>query len=371
MMKLNNQKGLSLVELLVAMVLGIFLMGQVIQVVVNGKRTFQMEQELSQIQENARFALEFIAQDIRMAGYTGCNANAANISNAINSAASAFNTIGVNGFEHAAGTGTYPGSISGIVLANTDAIMIGRADSDSEFNVTGHNSGTSVFTLAKNHPFQEGAFLMVADANCNHIGVFQQSNVPAVPSALVAHTAGGTTAPTNCTPLLGQTAPDQYVTCSIGTPGTKVYGAGSKLMPFVNNTYYIAPSVSLGGVPALWREPIGGTDEELVQGVENIQLSYGVDSNNDGIADRYGRANQILAFAETSEPANDTPTGPNGTVDWNDVVSVRVSLLMRSMSSVLDTATANPALDGAPVPTDRFLRQTVVATVQLRNGGLL
>lgn len=63
------QRGLSLVELLVALVISLFLIAGVIQLFIGSKQTYRFHDALSRVQENGRFALEAMARDIRMAGY--------------------------------------------------------------------------------------------------------------------------------------------------------------------------------------------------------------------------------------------------------------------------------------------------------------
>ncbi|MDS4058864.1 MAG: PilW family protein [Candidatus Contendobacter sp.] len=65
----QRQHGLSLVEILVALVLSLFLLVGVIQLFIGSKQTYRFHDALSRVQENGRFALEAMARDIRMAGY--------------------------------------------------------------------------------------------------------------------------------------------------------------------------------------------------------------------------------------------------------------------------------------------------------------
>lgn len=63
------QRGLTLVEILVALVISAFLMAGVIQLFIGSKQTYRSHDALSRIQENGRFALEAMSRDIRAAGY--------------------------------------------------------------------------------------------------------------------------------------------------------------------------------------------------------------------------------------------------------------------------------------------------------------
>lgn len=66
----RTQLGLSLVELMVAMALGLLLMTGVIQVFLSSRQTYAANEAMGRLQENGRFALEFIARSARLAGYT-------------------------------------------------------------------------------------------------------------------------------------------------------------------------------------------------------------------------------------------------------------------------------------------------------------
>ncbi len=65
----KKQAGLSIVELLVALVISMLLMTGVVQVFFASKQTYASNEAASRLQENGRFALEFIAQNARHAGY--------------------------------------------------------------------------------------------------------------------------------------------------------------------------------------------------------------------------------------------------------------------------------------------------------------
>ena len=112
------------------------------------------------------------------------------------------------------------------------------------------------------------------------------------------------------------------------------------------------------GAPTLYRRELGATggdasvdDEELVQGVENIQILYGLDVSGDGFANRY-------------IDADDVPS-----VDWDDVVTVRVHILFRSFAEVTQSPQTFRFVGTDYTPADRFLRQEFISTIELRNKG--
>src|SRR5690349_21027647 len=83
-MSRRHSKGMTLVELMVAMVLGLVIIGGVIGVMLANKRSYSTNQGLAQVQETARTAFELMARDIRQAGGNGCD-SPARTSNLLNS----------------------------------------------------------------------------------------------------------------------------------------------------------------------------------------------------------------------------------------------------------------------------------------------
>ena len=72
----KHQGGIGLVELMIAMTLSLVIGAAVIQVFLSQRQTYRTQDDMARIQENARFAFEQIAQDIRQVGYWGCSRKA-------------------------------------------------------------------------------------------------------------------------------------------------------------------------------------------------------------------------------------------------------------------------------------------------------
>ncbi len=68
----HHQQGLSLIELMIAIMLSIFITAAMISLFVNSKQNYRLNENMSRLQENARFAVSFIARDLRMADYRTC-----------------------------------------------------------------------------------------------------------------------------------------------------------------------------------------------------------------------------------------------------------------------------------------------------------
>ncbi|MGH8540908.1 MAG: PilW family protein, partial [Stenotrophobium sp.] len=65
----RHQSGLTLIELMIALVLGLLIIAGVGEVFLAGRASYSVQQRLSNLQENGRFALHFLQSDIRRAGY--------------------------------------------------------------------------------------------------------------------------------------------------------------------------------------------------------------------------------------------------------------------------------------------------------------
>ena len=71
-LRLTRQAGLTITELLISVVLGIFLVSGVLSVFLGGLTTFRTNDALARIQESGRFGMELMRRDLRQAGYYGC-----------------------------------------------------------------------------------------------------------------------------------------------------------------------------------------------------------------------------------------------------------------------------------------------------------
>jgi len=102
--RMVRPRGLSLIELLVAIALGGLLMGGAISLFVNNRATYEITNDMARLQENARFALQLLTRDIRMAGYVGCVNDLTKVNDNIglNEGRLANFTHGIEGFESGA-----------------------------------------------------------------------------------------------------------------------------------------------------------------------------------------------------------------------------------------------------------------------------
>lgn len=339
-MFLVKQKGLSLVELMVAMLLGLVLMAGVLQVFLASKRTYTYQTALSRVQENGRIAQEFFSRDIRMAGYTGCASGSYGaLTNTLNQSTSVNYdfSIGVQGYDVGSSTPSALSAISPTPLANTDVLVL-RGPVGSGVKIVQNNSEKQLFAESTGDDgksgISDGDILMVSD--CTKSRVFQATNVEPESGRLnVGH--ADSSSPGNAVKSWGGQS----------RPADEQFGTDAEIIKVSTVYYFIAAGAS--GQPALFQRIGLGTAEEILEGVENMQILYGRDTNGDKVPDSYATATTI---------------GTN----WSQVVSVRVQLLVRSTEDAVVDAPQAYSFNGASVtPTDRRLRQVFVSTTGLRS----
>lgn len=231
--EIKNQQGMTLIEILIAMVLGSFLLGGVYKIFLGSNQNYRLQENLSRIQESGRFAMEFISRDVRMADFRGCYT-----------------------------TGSVAGAISGTEGA-TDSITVTRV-------------------------------------------------------------AGTCAAPVN-----------------------------QSLAYTIQNFTYPDGTV----VPTLYRNTNGVGAVALIEGIEDMQILYGEDTDADGTPNHYVDAD------------GGDGVGPN-VVNMANVVSVRISLLVHSLSDRLTSQPLGYYFNGivtTPPTTDRRLRRVFTSTIGIRN----
>jgi type IV pilus assembly protein PilW len=232
-----QQKGLTLVEIMVALLLGLFVLGGIMQIFSNSKQTYKMQEALSRLQENGRFAMDFLGRDIRMADFRSCST----------------------------------------------ALPLLDPANGNKWGVTGSNG--------------------VEDAT-NH----------------------ASDAPDSITLRWTDTSP-----C---------------LAPSVTTTYTVATGLqqSINGAAAV----------QMIEGMENMQITYGVDSDGDTVPNYYAPAG---TGAGTVTPAL-----------MGSVYSVRVSILLATIDDNLTAAAQSINYNGGTLPpTDRRIRRVFNSTFTLRN----
>lgn len=340
------QSGLSLVEVMIAVVLGLFLLLGLTVIAVNNISTSDELERANQQIENGRYALQLISDDLRNAGYLGefnpnllatpaakpdpCSTTLADLHSAL--------PIAVQGYDR----GAAPPSCINDVKANTDIIVIRRAS-----------------TCA------------IGDAGCD-------ASVPN--AAYFQSSACGSVAELGSTS--GNYAASFYALDTVATNLTRHAKDCVTLAPvrqYFTRIYFIANNDKpLDGIPTLKRLELGNpalpggfTTVSLVQGIDNMQIEYGVDNPTSPT----GAPIAFIADPDNYSACSPT-TSPTCTAYWKNVVAVKIHLLGRSITptagyttaktySMGFDATGSPAIDG-PF-TDSFKRHLYESTLRINN----
>lgn len=369
----HSDRGFSLVELLVSMAIALIVMAGVLNSFLASRAAFKFNQELAFIQDNARYATALLTRDIRMAGYYGCDMSNAIITNSISG--SSFNGLldlnGIEGWESARTEPSTPLLFKSEVVPGTDAFVVRYGSQDNSLVVAGHTVASATIDIVGTHGYDAGTVMMIADTDCRHLGIFAMSGPTNTNdnAVTVVHNKGNATTE-NCTKSIrgigsGDTDGDGTFDCDDGC-GTNTcdwssaqgYSPGAQVMSFYATAYYVKDSALDATMPVLSMRrllesgAVSAQAEEVVPGIEDMQVTYGVDSDANGIPDHYYNANGVVTNA-----------------NWDSVISVRLDMLARSETTVLPQAESRTFTLGGVSTTynDRYLRQLVTTTVRIRN----
>ena len=133
--------GFTLVELMIAMTLGLATVAAVGWVYLGTMQAYRTHDALSRLQEGARHAFEVIGKDVRMTGTTGCSY--ASTMNVMNNPTAWYEDLFGQSLISVAKNGT-----ANTQTQYSDALRVLRADISREYIVQNHNSAASTFTLA-------------------------------------------------------------------------------------------------------------------------------------------------------------------------------------------------------------------------------
>ncbi len=310
---LHREQGFSLVELMVSLVLGGLIIAGVGTVYLGSRQSFRTQDAMARMQEGARYAFETMSVDLRQVGFGCASVNTDAVDADPNNWYRNVFKRPLLGFESGAGLS---GTTATGAIANTDAFLVLRADKSRESQLA------SASTTVTPHGITTGGWAVVTE-------VYSDA------TAYQASSASGTNITLN---------PASALPCRPGAPVAAA--ANFMLLPLAGHVYYLRDNPA--GEPSLYRETLraDGTTEaqELVEGVEDMQVLYGEDTTQ-------------LTVPECPDDrcsANVYRTA-DAVTDWNRVVAVRVTLTMRSPET-------NVGTDG-----DGRLHKTFTTTIAVRN----
>jgi type IV pilus assembly protein PilW len=322
---------MTLIELMVALAIGAFLMLGAVTVFMQSRTTFRVTETLSRLQENARFALDTMEPDIRMAHFWGLTARTYLIQGrrAINEAAGIGDQTctanfvvnlneAIDGTNNAYAWGC--AAFGGAAMANSDTLIVRRAVEDAIPRAT-----------------------LTACITCDNTFYIQSTR------AQLGQI------------FVGKTVPAGYNELTSETHALSVNG------------YYVATTSSVPGLPSLRRKILRASgaieDEEIAVGVEDMQIQFGIDTDVPGtpVAPNPNRGS-IDRYVNPDDPVID-PTNvafnPNA-----EILAVRVWLRLRGErieNGLSDTTDYEYADLDAGVFADSVRRLLVSKTIYVRN----
>jgi len=363
-------RGLSLIELLISMVMGLSLAAGVMQVYVANSQAERDQEARGRMQENGRFAITLLAQELRMAGYLGCLASieATDFNNALDVPPASFQpATGLQGWE-AADTGPgdeAPSEENVAVVASTSggwatsggnvldatAAMPG-SDMLRIWNADGAGATINSITPGVSTVINTDVF----DVEANDILMLSDcERADWVQACTVAEAGGGVSL--NIT-LSAACAPGNIPSRPLATR------VGGEVVRLQGTLFFVGKRGDVAtNPPALFRRELSqsaaaDTAEELVEGIESLQILYGINADNDNkkTVDAYVAADDVG--------------------DWARVISVRISVLVQSIEDgmlpapqpyVFNGVTYNGTAGNGDLPEDNRLRRVFTSTITLRN----
>ncbi|MDJ0905305.1 MAG: PilW family protein [Woeseiaceae bacterium] len=313
-----RQTGLTLVELLVALAIGSFLIIGSVQIYNQSRQAFVVNESIARVQETAQFAMDTIEADLRMASNWGRTSRPLSIEGR-----SVLGDPNPNGLPEPNGCG------DGWAL-------------DIAMTVDGENNDYNLACAAQ----------PAAQGNSDHFTIRRATVDP------VALENGR---------LQVQTTRIQGAVFADGAVPPPFSAADSSTHNLIVNTYYVADdSPLIPGTPTLRRKTLttaGGApiivDQEIAPGVENLQIQFGVDTNEDNTVDRY------------VNPGDDVynPIAA-GYVPGARIMTARIWLVVRGLApevGIVDNRDYEPGDVDLGTYNDGFRRMQVSKTILLRN----
>lgn len=339
---LRLQAGFSVIELMVALLLGLVLISGIVNVVLSNQQASRVNEDLGRLQENARVSFELMAREVRQAGGNACGAQVT--ANVLNGAAALWWANwdggvlrGFDGDQDATGIVAKGAAVGERVDDNvTDAITVLSGGMFNGVPIQSHDPATAVVTLSTtNHGFAAGHYVVVCDPNSAAIA--QVTAAATAGTGTITHAVGGAAAAT-------PTSPARPGNCSIGlnfptdcaTPNARAFAAGGYVTRYSANTWFIGNNAR--GGRSLYRfGPEDPSPVEVAEGVTDMQIDY-LTTNGVTLATDWVEAD---AIADWTPAATD------------QVIAVRIRLTLESMG--------NTGTDQGP------LRRQLIHVVNLRN----
>lgn len=303
--------GFTLIELMIALVLGLIVAGGMLAIFSSNKVTYLSTENLGRIEENGRVAFELMAREIREAGGNPCAKNlpVANILNNPGSNWWSNWTDPIKGYGGADALGTPAfGTATGQRVSGTDAIEL-KSTYDSGVTLVNQPSAVSAdFQVSDLGGLQAADIVMVCDYRQATILQITTANSSTV---TVTHNTGSVVTPGNCSKGMG------YPTVCTANGNPYVYAPNAVIARMHATRWYIGVN-SRGGRSLYQSAENGGTlvPQEIAEGVTDMQLQYLLPGASD-----YVSASSVVA------------------TNWQNVLAVRINLTLQGKNKVSTNGT--------------------------------
>jgi type IV pilus assembly protein PilW len=307
--------GVTLIELMIALVLGLIVSGAALALFVTNRRTYVASENLGRVQENARTAFELMSRDVREAGGNPCDAKVT-VGNVLNNTAWWNSSVaGVVGYGGAAAFGGAAfGTAAKSRVNGTDAIELrSGVDTGIKVDPTMPEQAAVINVVPSNSGISDNDILMICDFN--QAAIFQ---VTMLPSTIKIQHNNGAGSPGNCQP---EQPSNPWICKGSGAAGPGLPFSPDALVAKLRvSGWYVGcngrascaspPGRSLYQVNVTndGTGPVAGADE-ITEGVNNMELTY-------------------LMSGDTSYVAAGAVT------DWGKVVAVSIELDMVGQDKV-------------------------------------
>src|SRR5690554_1096287 len=334
----RTQQGITVVELMVAMLLGLILTAGLVQIFTGSQRSFRMAEALGRVQETGRIASDILSRDIRNADYWGCTKHS-RVKTLLDENHAGYD-VDVHGFtlDENVETISVKVATAGDAAVTGSHILTLRGASGPGIRLTSAMDSTSeALDVTSVAGLEAGDILLLSD--CSDGVIFQATQVSGGASPKIEHATGGAVTPGN--------SAAEFV---------KAFESGEIYKPYVRR-YEVQEKDGRYGLYL-----INGSDPalELLEDVVDMRIQVGEAAGPDGTT--------IATWKDASD----------GGVNFDLALALRVSLLVRSeANNVVENAQSLcfPAWDAACVgadPTnwtapDRRKYQVYTTTTSIRN----
>lgn len=333
---MKSIKGFTIVEFLIASTIGTLLIASISAVYLSNKATFTTQEALARLQENGRYANYVLSREIRMAGFQGCtNQRQITLTNLVSNSTTMLNyDKPLQGFDSSSSafSPTLPTNISAKQpVSGSDVIEVRMASNNGVHLSADMAQPSSAISVYAGLGAQSGTPLIIT--NCVIGNIFL---------------AGAGTGATTITHPTGVNTSDNL---SIS------YLSNAQVMRLIYYAFYLKNTGRVNSqnqpILALMRLDVNGNEEEIAEGIEQMRITYGVDTDNDNAVNTYQTATQV-----------------NNNNNWNNVISIQINLLFATVENIADKSRPYSFNGTTVTSTDKKIRREWVTFITLRNRGL-